>query len=120
MPLLSALHLGLALTALGLVLAALTAPKRPGAHPILGRLAALALLLTAASSFGLRSSGHFSALHILSTATLLTVPYAIWLVRRGKVAAHRRIMLVNAGGLLLAGIFAALLPGRGLHGLLFG
>nr|WP_314076293.1 DUF2306 domain-containing protein [uncultured Roseococcus sp.] len=120
MPLLLYLHLILALVALGLVLAALAAPKRPGAHRILGRLAASALVLTAVTSFGLPAFGHFSALHILSTVTLLSVPYAVWLVRQGKVAAHRRIMLMNAGGLLVAGIFAALLPGRALHGVLFG
>lgn len=114
------LHLALSLITMALILVILAMPKGRGAHRLLGKLAAAALVLSALTSFGIRSSGHFSALHILSVVTLLTVPYAVWLVRRGRVAHHRRIMLANAGGLFVAAVFAALLPGRFLHTMLFG
>ncbi len=119
MPLLH-LHLALSLIAMVLILVILAAPKGRGTHRLLGRVATSALVLTALTSFGIRTSGHFSALHILSVVTLLSVPYAVWLVRRGRVAHHRRIMLINAAGLFLAAIFATLMPGRMLHTALFG
>lgn len=114
------LHLGLSMTALVLILAILLGPKGSPAHRRLGRVAAGVLMAAALSSFAIRSSGHLSALHGLSVVVLVSVPYAVWQVRRGRVAAHKRIMLSVAGGLFVAGLFATFAPGRVLHGLLFG
>ncbi|WP_424810777.1 hypothetical protein [Roseococcus sp. YIM B11640] len=114
------LHLSLSVLALVSVLAVLTLPKGRGSHRWLGRIAGLALVGTALASFGVRSHGHFTYLHLLSVATLLTVPYAVWMVRQGHVARHRRIMLINAGGLFVAGLAATMAPGRYLHGIFFG
>jgi uncharacterized membrane protein len=114
------IHLALSLLAMVLILAILAIPKGRGAHRILGRLAAAALLLSAISSFAIQSRGHFSYLHILSVVVLLNVPYAIWMARIGRIAQHRRAMLASAGGLFVAALVATLAPGRTLHTMLFG
>ena len=114
------LHLGSSLAALAAILAVLALPKGLAAHRWLGRLAAAAMLLSAASAFGIQARGHLSMLHILSVVTLLNIPYAVWMVRIGRVASHRRAMLSNAGALVVAGLFATLMPGRSLHAVLFG
>jgi len=114
------LHLTLSLAAMLLILAVFAMPKGRFAHRAVGRAAAATLLLAALSSFAIRSHGHFSALHLLSIATVLTVPYAILMARRGHIPRHKRIMLINAGGLFVAGLAATLAPGRTLHTMLFG
>ena len=114
------LHLGLSLIAMLLILVIFSMPKGRGAHRSLGRLAAAALLLSALSSFAIQSRGHLSALHILSAVTLVNIPYAIWMARTGRIAQHRRAMLINAGGLFTAGLAATFAPGRYLHALVFG
>ncbi|WP_198372238.1 DUF2306 domain-containing protein [Roseomonas rosulenta] len=114
------LHLGFSLAALAAILAVLVLPKGIRMHRWLGRVAAAAMLLSAASAFGIQSRGHLSMLHVLSVVTLLNIPYAVWMVRRGRIASHRRAMLSNAGALVVAGLFATLMPGRTLHALLFG
>lgn len=114
------LHLGFSLLATALILAILALPKGRSIHRRLGRAAAAALVLSALSSFWISASGGFSPIHILSVITLVTVPLAVWQVRRGQVLAHKIIMLSNAGGLVVAGGFASLMPGRYFAGLLFG
>jgi uncharacterized membrane protein len=114
------LHLSLSLLALLAILAILATPKGTPAHRWLGRLAAAALVLSAISSFGIQARGHLSWLHILSVVTLVNIPYAIRAVRQGRIAAHKRAMLINAGGLVVAGLFATFAPGRYLYGVLFG
>ncbi|UPY37280.1 DUF2306 domain-containing protein [Sediminicoccus sp. KRV36] len=114
------LHLSLSLLALAAILVILLLPKGMGAHRWLGRLAAAALMLSALSSFGIQARGHLSWLHILSVVTLVNIPFAIWAVRHGRVATHKRAMLINAGGLFVAGLFASLAPGRYLYGVLLG
>lgn len=114
------LHLSLSLFALTAVLTILVLPKGPAAHRWLGRIAVAALMLSALSSFGVQARGHLSWLHVLSVVTLVTLPFAVWAIRQGRVAAHKRVMLINVGGLLVAGLFATLAPGRTLYGVLFG
>jgi uncharacterized membrane protein len=114
------IHLALSLVAMVLILAIFFLPKGRSVHRGLGRLAAAALMLSALSSFAIQSRGHLSALHILSVITLVNIPYAIWMARIGRIPAHRRAMLINAGGLFTAGLAATLAPGRYVHALLFG
>ena len=115
-----ALHLAASLTGFFLILAVFAWPKGQGAHRLLGRLAAVALLVSAVSSFGVQARGHLSALHVLSVVVLLNVPYGIWAIRTGRIAAHKRAMLGSASGLVIAGLFAVFAPGPVLHGWLFG
>ena len=114
------IHLGFSLLALLAILAILALPKGTQAHRWLGRIAATALGLSALSSFGILARGHLSALHILSVITLVNIPVAIWMVRQGRVTAHKLGMLINAGGLVVAGLFATFAPGRTLYGAIFG
>ncbi|MFN3447730.1 MAG: hypothetical protein ACK44F_03450 [Roseococcus sp.] len=114
------LHLAASLLALGGIVAVLALPKGRLAHRLIGRGAAAMLLLSAISSFGIASRGHLSPIHILSVVTLVNVPLAVRAAQAGRIAAHRRAMLANAGGLVVAGLFATFAPGRYLYGLLFG
>jgi uncharacterized membrane protein len=113
-------HLGFSLLALAAILAILVLPKGRVTHRWLGRLAAGALVLSALSSFGIQARGHFSWLHTLSVVTLLNVAWAVWSIRQGRVAAHKRAMMAGAGGLFVAGLFATFAPGRYLYGVFFG
>ncbi|WP_204280234.1 hypothetical protein, partial [Raoultella ornithinolytica] len=55
--------------------------------------------------------GPFSPIHILSIITLFGLFGAILARRRGDIGRHRRIMMMVAGGWVIAGLFA-FLPGR--------
>ena len=90
------IHLAFSLLALAAILAILLLPKGRGAHRWLGRLAAAALALSALSSFGIQARGHLSWLHVLSVVTLVNLAWAVWAIRRGRVAVHRRAMLAGA------------------------
>ena len=64
--------------------------------------------------------GHFGFIHLFSVLVLVSVPLAVYNIRRGNVAGHRNNMVgVYIGGILIAGTFA-FMPGRMLHGWLFG
>ena len=114
------LHLAFSLLALVAILAILMLPKGRAAHRWLGRIAASALVLSALSSFGIQARGHLSWLLILSVVTLVNVAWAVWAIRQGRIATHRRAMMAGAGGLFVAGLFATLAPGRYLYGVFFG
>lgn len=114
------LHLGFSLLALAAILVILLLPKGRAAHRWLGRLAAGALVLSALSSFGIQARGALSWLHVLSVVTLVNVAWAVWAIRHGRVAAHKRAMMAGAGGLFIAGLFATFAPGRYLYGVFFG
>jgi uncharacterized membrane protein len=77
------------------------------------------MVTTAISSFWLQDSGRLSFIHIFSVATLVSVPLAIFWIRRGDVERHRRALTNLYIGLMVAGLFA-FMPGRMLAGWLFG
>lgn len=116
------IHLVATILALALGIAMLVRPKGTGAHKRLGWLWVGLMAVAAGSSFwitGLRGDG-FSPIHILSVVTLLSLPYAIVMIRRRQIAAHRWTMIsLFFGGLVVAGIFT-MLPGRLLGGAVFG
>ncbi|MBY0337056.1 MAG: hypothetical protein K2X11_10605 [Acetobacteraceae bacterium] len=113
-------HLGASLVALGAIIAVMALPKGRDAHRLLGRVAAAGLMAAAISSFWITSRGHWSWIHLLSLTTAINLPFAVLAARRGRIAAHKRAMLANAGGLVVAGLFAVFAPGRYLHAVLFG
>lgn len=95
-------------------------------HRYLGRVFAVLMVLTAAITLFMPSAvgpalwGHFGFLHALSLVVLWSVPAAILAIRRGDRVTHRNNLIsVYCGGILIAGSFA-LMPGRLLHGWLFG
>ncbi len=114
MPLLHRLPSALALAAI------LAWSKGTRAHRWLGRLAAQALVLSAMASFGIQPRRHLSWRRIRLVVTLVSIPLAIWAVRRGRIAAHQRAMPANAGGPFTAGRFAIFAPGRDPYGALLG
>ena len=94
-------------------------------HKRLGRVYVVLILFTALvtlpmpAEVGPRLLDHFGYIHLFSVLVLVSVPAAIYSIRRGNVAAHRFHMVgVYVGGILIAGSFA-FMPGRLLHGWLF-
>jgi uncharacterized membrane protein len=114
-------HTLAAFMALAFALPQLMRRKAGGAHRLIGWGFALAMAVTAVSSFwivGLRH-GQFSPIHLLSVLTLVTLPLAILARRQGNLRRHKWAMLGLVAGLVGAGLFT-LLPGRILHHALFG
>jgi uncharacterized membrane protein len=108
------LHLASALTALAIGVALMMRVKGTGLHKLLGWTWVLAMGSTAVSSLFIReiNNGAFSFIHLLSGWTIVGLPGAVYAIKRGKVAIHRRAMTgMFVGGLLLAGLFA-FIPGR--------
>ncbi len=113
-PLIVRLHLTAALTALTIGIALMMRVKGTAVHKLLGWTWVLAMGTTAVSSLFIRELNHgaFSFIHLLSGWTIIGLPGAVYAIKRGRVAAHRRAMTgMFVGGLLLAGLFA-FIPGR--------
>lgn len=92
-------------------------------HRGLGAVYLVLMTVTAGAAAFIRSpgEGYFSPLHLLIPLTLYAVFSAVRCVRRGDIAGHRRAMLgLYVGGLVVAGTFAVLMPGRLLNRTLFG
>lgn len=107
-------HLTAALMALAIGVALMMRVKGTSLHKVLGWTWVVAMGITAVSSLFIRgmNHGHFSFIHLLSGWTIVALPGAVYAIRRGKVAAHRRAMTAMfVGGLLLAGLFT-FIPGR--------
>jgi len=99
--------------------------KGTASHKRLGRVYAVLILFTAIvtlpmpAEVGPRLLDHFGFIHLFSLLVLVSVPAAIYNIRRGNVPAHRNHMVgVYVGGILIAGTFA-LMPGRMLFTWLF-
>lgn len=107
------IHVAAALGAL--LLGGLTLFLRKGTrlHKMFGRTWVILMMITAAVSFGIRSSGSFSPIHILSVITLISVTAALFAAAKGRISAHRRGMTAVYVSLVIAGVFT-LLPGRRL------
>lgn len=100
--------------------------KGTAVHKRLGRVYAVLMLFTALitlvmpAEVGPALLGHFGFIHLFSVLVFVSIPLAVVSIRRGNLRAHRGHMLgVYFGGILIAGGFA-LVPGRLLHGWLFG
>lgn len=107
------IHLAATILALALGIAMLVRRKGTGSHRLFGWIWVGLMLTAAVSSFwitGIR--GGYSPIHALSLLVLVTVPAAIYAVRRGRVSTHRKAMIsLFVGGLMIPGLFT-LLPGR--------
>lgn len=101
-------HLATIMVALALTPFLMLKPRGTARHRTLGTAWVAAMLATAFLSFGVRSShsGQFSAIHILSAATLVLAPWLWWSARTHRVAQHRRMARgIVIGALLVAGFF---------------
>jgi uncharacterized membrane protein len=117
------LHAFAAMTAFVLGAVQLAAPKGTLPHRTLGWIWVVLLLVISASSFlihGIRMWGPWSPIHLLSVFTPIMLVVGVLAGRGHRVRAHRITMIsIYAGALLLAGLFT-LVPGRLMHGVLFG
>lgn len=98
----------------------LAAPKYGLSHRARGWAWVGLMALVALSSFGVRTHGGFSWIHILSVLVLAQLPIAVLHIRRGRARAHARAMVgLFVFALIVTGAFT-LLPGRIMHQVLFG
>lgn len=111
---------GMAIIVGGLQLAL---PKGTRLHRNLGYLWVSGMAVVALSSFAIheiRVVGPFSPIHLLSIFVLYALFKAIKAARAGRIAQHKRgMVLLYILGLLITGGFT-LLPGRLMHTVLFG
>lgn len=117
-----AIHLWTVIPAIPLGGYVMLARKGTPQHRLLGRLWMALMLVTAFSTLFIRNlnDGQFSWIHLLTFLTLTALPRAIFAARQGRIAAHRRHMLVfYSGSMLIAGFFT-LLPGRTMWQWAFG
>ncbi len=106
------IHLGAALAALVLGTGVFLRRKGTFGHRMLGRTWVGLMLVTAISTYWIRSSGGFSWIHGLSVIALVALAYAVHFAGVGNIRRHERIMKgVYFGALIVAGAFA-LLPQR--------
>jgi uncharacterized membrane protein len=82
-------------------------------HRILGRTWMLLMLITVLVSFGIKTHGHYSWIHLLSVWFLVVMGMALFSIYRHNVLAHRTWMTGAYIGLVVAGVFT-LLPQRQL------
>lgn len=104
------IHVVCALLAVVTALAVLVWQKGTRTHRWLGAAFFAAMMAAAFSSFGIQAviPGAFSPIHILSVATITTLPLALYYLWRGNTRAHACIMLYNVAGLIMAGAFTFL------------
>ena len=117
------LHAFAAMTAFGLGLMQLAAPKGTLPHRTIGWIWVVLMLIVSISAFfihEIRLWGPWSPIHLLAIFTLVMLPLAVWNAHRHAVEQHRRAMLgLFLGALVIAGLFT-FLPGRIMHAVLFG
>jgi uncharacterized membrane protein len=78
------------------------------------------LTLFMPAKVGTQFLGHFGWIHLLRILTIYTVPAAYLSAKRGKIASHKRKMiLLYVGAMLIAGGFT-FVPGRYLYEVFFG
>ena len=117
------MHAFAAMTAFGLGVVQLLAPKGTIPHRALGWVWAALMMLVAGSSMFIhlaRTWGPFSPIHLLSVYTLIQVPLAVLAARYHRINAHRLSMIwLFIGALVIAGGFT-FYPGRIMHQVVFG
>jgi uncharacterized membrane protein len=117
------IHAFAAMGAFALGAVQLAAPKGTIPQRTMGWVWAALMLTVAVSSFwihDIRMFGPFSAIHLLSILTLVTLPLAVLAARRHHVQTHRKAMTsIFIGALVIAGFFT-FMPGRIMYRVAFG
>ena len=122
-------HTAFALAAVPVGVYIFLTKKGTARHKLVGRFWVVLLTIVSMSATPIQSinPGQYSLIHLLIPFTIGSLIYSIWSIRRFKVTrqqkyryAHMRSMIgVYVGALLIAGALT-LLPGRFLHGIVFG
>ena len=110
------IHVAAASAALALGTYVMANRKGTSRHRLVGRVWVALMLLTALSSFGIRTTGSFSWIHLLSLWILMSMVFAVRSIREGDVVRHVRWMRGSYAGLVVAAVFT-LLPYRMLGAL---
>jgi uncharacterized membrane protein len=117
------IHVFAALAAFLLSVVQFAAPKGTLPHRTVGWLWVGLMTVTCLSSFfihEIRLWGPWSPIHLLSIATLATLPVLVLHARRGRVRRHQGVVVILfVGALVVAGGFS-FLPGRVMHAVVFG
>ena len=114
-------HIVAAVGAVGLGITILSLPKGTPRHKMIGRMWVALMTIVAVGSFwikGLAGEG-FSFIHGLSIFTLVSMIYAIFMIRRGNRRAHFSAMIGCFVGAVIAGLLT-LSPDRMIGGFFFG
>lgn len=118
-------HLSTVIPAVLLGPVVLLRKKGDALHRLLGRTWAVLMLVTAIASAFIHAPGGgilgtgYSPIHFFTLWTLICIPLAVWLARKGHIEEHRRMMGGLYVGLLVAGAFS-FIPGRFMGSLVFG
>jgi uncharacterized membrane protein len=114
-------HIAAAVSALTLGAAVLFLRKGTALHRRIGWLWIGTMLAVAISSFWITTlrPGQFSPIHLLSILTLLTLPFAVWARRAGRIGSHRAAMISLYVSLVAAGAFT-IIPSRLIGRAMFG
>ena len=116
-------HAFAAMAAFALGVVQIAAPKGTLPHRTLGWIWVALMTLVVGSSFWiheLRVVGPWSPIHLLSIFSAVMLVLGVWYARRHNVRGHRITMIsIFGGALIIAGLFA-LMPGRIMHGVVFG
>lgn len=120
------LHLTTVLPAFAVGTYLIFARKGSPTHRLLGKLFIAFIMVTAIISLfmpaqvGPKFLGHFGFIHLLSLNVIYSAPTAYLAARQGNIKKHKTYMMgLYVFGLVVAGTFA-LMPGRLLHGWIFG
>ena len=108
-------HTAAAFAALALGAAIFLRRKGSTTPRLLGRGWVALMLVTAVSSFWIRSTGGFSWIHGLSVIAVAALAGAVFYAVRGNIKRHRIVMKALYGSLVTAGLFTLMphrLPGR--------
>jgi uncharacterized membrane protein len=102
------MHLTAAL--LAVVVGGTVLPMRKGTrmHRFGGRVWVVLMMVTALLSFGIRNSGSFSWIHLLSLYTIFAITMALIAISRKNVVLHKQWMRGTYLGLVVAGVFTPL------------
>ena len=104
-------HTAAAFAALALGAAVFLRRKGSTTHRLLGRGWVALMLVTALSSFWIRSTGGFSWIHGLSVVAVAALAGAVYYAVRGNIKRHQIVMKAIYGSLVVAGLFT-LVPHR--------
>ncbi|MEP4485565.1 DUF2306 domain-containing protein [Marinobacter alexandrii] len=120
------LHLGTVIPCALIGAFLLARPKGSALHRGLGKVYMSLMMITAiitlfmTNQVGPSFLGHFGFIHLFSILTISSVPGALIAIRNGQIKRHQRIMWsLYIGAILIAGGFT-FVPGRYLHGVIFG
>ena len=116
-------HALVAIGALGLGTVQLIRTKGTKSHRLMGWIWIALMVYVAISGLfihEIRLFGNYSPIHLLSFVTLVSLVVGVAAIRRRKVRAHQRTMIILFfASLVAAGLFT-LYPGRTMHQVLFG